>query len=346
MSTLADVLEKVESEDHKKVRLYFITRDIKPGIPKSRKMLDKYKFSSFSIEIDENLQKHLHETLLEQISAKADGDKYELVEYEVIDDDTDKVLTYTLDGNKILPFSAAIKDQLSEGVDIKPVTKLHEVRDQIWAYCICVLHDDKVPTFSLRKFFPSKIGVDEPQGGFLDKMASSFTTYFDTTTTKLQLFRGQTISFDKRVDCLYLDDRFYIFSKRNFERIVGLEEEFKQVAQALVDELDALGMIVGLEVISAEIERNPTLLKRLAKLAQRDDYKSLSKERIFKMQEIAEQHGLQLKVENNQLKIEDNKDIDIILKMLDDYYLESVQTGLNYGSHAKKQLQPVSTPGR
>lgn len=346
MFTLADVLEKVESEDHKRVRLYFITRDIKPGIPKTRKVLDKYRFSSFSIEIDEELQKHLHDTLLEQISAKSDGNKYELVEYEVIDDDIDKVLTYTLDENKVLPFSAAIKDQLSEGVDIKPVTKLDEVRDQIWAYCIGVLHDDKAPTFSLRKFFPSKIGVDEPQGNIFDKAISTFTTYFDTTTTKLQLFKGQTINFDKRIDCLYLDDKFYIFSKKNFERIVGLEEEFKQVAQAVVGELEALGMIIGLEIISAEIERNPTLLKRLAKLAQRDDYKSLSKERIAKMQEIAEQHGLKLKVENDQLKIEDNKDIDIILKMLDDYYLESVQTGLKYGSHAKKQLQPVSTPAR
>jgi hypothetical protein len=340
MPTLAEVLNKVELEDHKKIRLYFIVRDVKPGIPKTRKMLDKYQFSSFSVDIDEELQKHLHKTIVEQIKNKSDGSKYELVEYDVIDDDIDKVLTYSLDGNRILPFSAAIKDQINAGVDVKPVTKLGEIREKIWAYCIGVLHDDKVPTYSLRKFFPSKIGVDEPQGNFIQ---NTFTTIFNSAHSKLELFKGQTVSFDSRVDCLYMEEKFYIFSKNNFERIVGLEEEFKDVAEKLVEELKVLGLIEGLEILAAEIAVNSTLLKRLAKLAQREDYKSLNPERIQKMQAVAAQHGLPLKVENDILQIKDSKDIDLILKMLDDYFLESQQTGIKYGSHAKKQLPVVTT---
>lgn len=341
METLSTVFDKVKAEDHKSVRLYFITRDVKPGIAKTKKMLDKYQFSSLSIDIDEDLQKHLHKTLLEQIYHKQDINKYELVEYEVIDDDTDKILTYTLTSNKVLPFASSIKDQLKEGVDIKPVMKLNDIRDKIWAYCIGILHEDKVPTYSLRKFYSSKIAIDESVDS-LKKGLNSILTLFNTTNSKLELFTGETISFDKNIDCLYINDKFYIFSKKNFERIVGLEEEFKESAYKLVNELKTINLIEGLEVLSAEIELNPTLLKKLAKLAQKGDYKNLTTERIKKMQEVAAQYGLTLNVEGNKLKINDNKDIDLIIKMLDDYFLESQQTGLKYGSHAKKQLQVVT----
>lgn len=341
MENLSSLLDDIKAEDHKKIRLYLIIRELRGDVPKYKKMLNKFKFKSMSIDIDEELQKHLHKTIVDQINFKCNSKKYEFVEYDLIDDDTHKVYTYTLNDNKVLPFADMIKEQLAQGVDIKPIMKLNEVREHIWAYCIGILHDDKKPTYTLRKFYPSKIGVDEPADA-ISKGVHTIRTWFNTSNSKLQLLQGETISFDKNIDTIYIDDKFYIFSKNNFERIVGLEEELRANALNMVKEISELNLIDGMDTMLSEIDQNPTLLKRLAKLAQHGDYKNITSDRIMKMQEIATQHGFILKVENGKIKIENNKDIDIVIKMLDDYFLESQQTGFKYGSHAKKQLKVVT----
>lgn len=44
------------------------------------------------------------------------------------------------------------------------------------------------------------------------------------------------------------------------------------------------------------------------------------------------------KVEDGRIKVENAKDLDLFVKMLEDYFLRSPQTGYDYGSRAKRRL--------
>ena len=56
------------------------------------------------------------------------------------------------------------------------------------------------------------------------------------------------------------------------------------------------------------------------------------------MQKVCKDHGDKLKLKDGKLFIEDEKDIDLALKMLGDYYKRGEVSGKAYGTFAGKQL--------
>ena len=101
-------------------------------------------------------------------------------------------------------------------------------------------------------------------------------------------------------------------------------------------------MIDGLDVMKDQIEKNPSIHKKLVRLSKIGNHKSLDKNIITIMQSVCKDHGDNLKIINGNLLIEDEKDIDLVLKMLSDYYKRGEVSGKAYGTFSGKVLiKPV-----
>ena len=60
-----------------------------------------------------------------------------------------------------------------------------------------------------------------------------------------------------------MDDTFYVVKKANFEQIVGLQEEYKEKATEIVNNMIGCGFLVGGEKLHELIEKSHLFIKNL-----------------------------------------------------------------------------------
>ena len=130
--------------------------------------------------------------------------------------------------------------------------------------------------------------------------------------------------------------------KGYFEQIIGLQEEYKIEAKNVVEELQKIDVIDGLDVISKQIEEKPAIHKKLVRISRIGNYRNVDEKVIKKMQAVCKKFGDKLNVENGRLQIKEDKDVDVILKMLADYYKTGEVSGKAYGTYAGKQITEKS----
>ncbi len=335
---LETLLEKLEEIKVENTHLYFITRVLKPDKKKTEKVLDKYDFKVYQIDVDDEIREHLHTLTKDQLFLLAEK-KSEISEYDVITDDTHQLLTYAMK-NKGTSFSDVVNKQLTHKSEIPKISNLEEIilTEELWAYCVGFLHkkDDWIYTF--RKILSGKVAVDEQDSNTKTKFQKFLRAKFNSKSTKLELIEGETVNLDKQVDCIYYNHTFYIAHKTQFEQIVGLEAEFKEQATDVVTELENTKMIEGLEIMSAQIESNPAIHKKLVRLYKLGNYRELTPKIIKKMEAVAKEFEDKLKTKNGKLHIEDEADVDLVLKMLAEYYKEGKIFGKFYGTYSGKVL--------
>ena len=155
------------------------------------------------------------------------------------------------------------------------------------------------------------------------------------------MLKGETVNLDKQIDCIYHDETFYIIKKVNFEQIVGLQEEYKEEAKRVVDALKDTHLINGIEMLESKVEENPSIHKKLVRIARIGNISTLDEKSIKKMQTVCKKYGNKLNVKEGKLNIEEEKDVELILKMLADYYKIGEVSGKNYGTFAGKEVKPV-----
>lgn len=85
--TLQEILDKVSTTNVNDLRLYFITRVLKDNIKKSAKIIDKYLFKVYQVDIDDEIRQYLYDLSIEQLD-KVIKKNYEILDYDVISDDT------------------------------------------------------------------------------------------------------------------------------------------------------------------------------------------------------------------------------------------------------------------
>jgi len=98
-------------------------------------------------------------------------------------------------------------------------------------------------------------------------------------------------------------------------------------------------MFDGLEKIDEEIEKNPTIHKKLVRIAKIGNYREITPQVIKKMEKVCKKYGNKLNIKEGKLAIEDKEDIEVILRMLADYYKTGEVTGKPYGTFAGKELK-------
>lgn len=316
--------------------LYFITRVLKPDVKKRKKVMDKFIFKVYQIDVNDEIRKHLHKLSLEQLTYLA-SKKTELQDYDVITDNTQQLFTYQMK-NKAMSFADVVNIQLKS--QLPKIISLEEIilEEELWAYCVGFYEKNSEWIYTFRKILSSKVAIDESDGNKKGAFQRALRTVFSTKSQKLELIQGETVNLDKQIDCIYYGETFYIAKKTQFEQIVGLEEEFKEQAKEVIKELENTKMIEGLEVIIKQIENNPSIHRKLVRLSKIGNYHELDINVIQQMQQVCKTHGDKLKLKDGKLFIEDDGDIDLALKMLGDYYKRGEVSGKAYGTFAGKQL--------
>jgi len=338
---LKELSEKLGEIKTNNTFLYFITRVLKPDLKKRSKVMDKYIFKAYQIDVNDDIRAHLYTLSQEQLALLA-SKKSKLQEYDVITDDTQQLLTYQIT-NKAMSFADVVNNQLKS--ELPKIKSLEEIiaNEELWAYCVGFYQNEADWIYTFRKILSGKVAVDENDGNKRNAWQKAIRTRFNTKSQKLELIQGETINLDKQIDCVFYAGIFYIAKKTQFEQIIGLEEEFKEQAQEVITELQATEMIEGLEIIAKEIDKNPSIHRKLVRLSKIGNYRELDEKIIKKMQKVCEEHGDKIKIKNKKLFIENEGDIDLALRMLGDYYKRGEVSGKAYGTFAGKQLT-ISKP--
>jgi hypothetical protein len=298
-------------------------------------VLDKYEFKAQSIDLSKEMAEYFGNIVKKQLASVASRDDIEMCEYAVVDEDLpNRVYTYAL--NNALSFSRVITEQLNAPTCVKPVVSLSNIKNNLWAYCIKTeINGDSL--YSFRKISKSKVSTDEAQ-----KFKERLSAYFDSSDAALRPVAHETISFDDKIDCIYISGQFYVFKKGGFEQIVGLEEELKQDAESVIDIINQTDLVEGLSEFKDEVMESRALLKKISSIAKKRNHKSLNRDEVDKMKQVLKNmEGRELKVNGeNKIKLETKKDLHDFIKLLNDYYKQGMVTGSYYGTNSGRIIVP------
>ncbi|UMB55354.1 DUF4868 domain-containing protein [Lutibacter sp. A64] len=330
-------LEKIEELPVENSHLYFITRVLKPNIKKRDKVLDKYDFQIYQVDVDNEIQNHLHSLTVRQLNY-INRKKLETTEYEAISDDTHQIFTYDTT-NKAMSFTNIVENRLSNKSEIPKIDNLTDIvsTQELWAYSVGFFDSENKWIYSFRKILRGKVAIDEEENS-KRKFLGSFRTKFNTQSSKLELLKGETITLDEKIDCLFFNDIFYIFQKTQFEQITCLTEEFKDHAEKVANELLETNMFEGMELLKTQIKETPAIHKKLVRLKKTNNYNNLNENSLDRMIDIAHKYGGILKKKGGKLLIENETDIDLTIKVLVDFYKKGEFSGKPYGTFSGKEL--------
>ena len=341
---LDEVLTKIRETKEEDVKLHFITRILRSGVGKRDKTLDKYVFKVYQIDVDDEIRGYLYDLSIKELERTLSKD-YSLIDYDPISDDTDHLFSYKLKA-ETSSFSDVVVNQLGKELPkVESIDGIVSENEELWAYCIGFLdigHSSWIYTF--RKIMISKIAIDEKKDSEKNILIRQIRTIFNSTSKKLTLMKGEAVTLDKQIDCVYWEDTFYVLKKVPFEQIVGLQEEYHAKAIEVVDEMKKTEMIDGLEFIEEDLKTNTSLHKKLVKLQQNGGLDGLDGNRIKKMAKVCKRYGERIHIgKDGHIKVSDRKDFETVIKALCDYYKKGEVSGKSYGTFSGRELKEVET---
>lgn len=339
-SKLDVVLGRIKGTNKEDVKLHFITRILRNGVGKRAKNLDKYIYKVYQIDVDDEIRNYLYELSIKELERTLSKD-YSLIDYDPISDDIDHLFSYKLKA-ETSSFSDVVVNQL--GKELPKVVSIDGIvsdNEELWAYCIGFL-DEEIEEwiYTFRKIMVSKIAIDENDDKDKNLIKRQIRALFNTTSKKLTLMKGQAVTLDKQIDCIYCDETFYVLKKVPFEMIVGLQEEFHAKAVEVVDSMKSTGLIDGLDCMEEELKTNTVLHKKLVKLLHNGGLHQLDKANIKKMVRVCKRYGEEIMIgDDGHIKINDRKDFEIVVKALSDYYKKGEVSGKSYGTFSGRELK-------
>lgn len=341
-SKLDDVLAKIKETKEENVKLHFITRLLKDGVGKRDKTLDKYVFRVYQIDVDDEIRAYLYDLSIKELERVLSKD-YSLIDYDPISDDTDHLFSYKLKA-ETSSFSDVVVNQLGKALPkVESIDGIVSENEELWAYCIGFLDiANSKWLYTFRKIMISKIAIDEKKDTSKNILLRQIRTIFDSSSKKLTLMKGEAVTLDKQIDCLYWEDTFYVLKKVPFEQIIGLQEEYHAKAVEVVEDMQKTGLIDGLNTIEEELKANTSLHKKLVKLKQTRGLERLNSARIKKMKQVCKRYGDTIAVgDDGHIKICGRNDFETVIKAMCDYYKKGEVSGKSYGTFSGRELKEI-----
>ena len=341
-SKLDEVLDRIKETKERDVKLHFITRILKSGVGKRDKTLDKYVFKVYQIDVDDEIRQYLYDLSIKELERTV-AKEYSLIDYDPISDDTDHLFSYKLKA-ETSSFSDVVVNQLGKELPkVESIDGIVSDSEDLWAYCIGFLDVENASwIYTFRKIMVSKIAIDEKNDTEKNIVLRQIRTIFNSTSKKLTLMKGEAVTLDKQIDCVYWDETFYVLKKVPFEQIVGLQEEYHAKAIEVVDGMRETGLIDGLDCIEEDLKTNTSLHKKLVKLQQNGGLEKLDDTRIKKMAKVCKRYGERIAVgADGHIKISDRKDFETVIKAMCDYYKKGEVSGKSYGTFSGRELKEV-----
>ena len=303
-----------------------------------RKMQNKKKvYEIFKIDWSSDLRAYMLsaiESVLDNIEFGQNG--MVVKDYEVVSDSLDEEkIIYRYDNNDNIKFTDVVKNQLPNRESKAYVTSLDDIKNRACGYAVSYFNEDeKLNAYFISKLTKSKIYTDKPSG-----LKGKIKCLLNTTDSKLERLSCNLIEFDNQIDCVFTNDKYYIFNKKKFENLVDIESEFRLVAGKIIEQLSSFDIIKGIELVKKVVEKDKRHLRRIQNIAKRSDYANLDENRLRGMQAVAKEFGLKITIKDSEITISDEGEVEEFLKLLDKYFLECMQTGEKFGANAKVSLK-------
>ena len=334
-SLVRNLIENLSCEDAT-VTLFFITREIKSDVKKSQKVLDKYNFNAIRAKIDTDLNNVFVKFLIEKIKKETDSYDREVIKFALFDDDADnKIYSYSTQ-NKIHAF-LQVFEQMKKSVDKKLLENLKDIQDSLWAFCWNVKSEEH-SFYLFCKASKVKVITDKPDKNF-------FRAIFGTKDKELSCFDDkQIVTFNRKIDCLWVDGQFFVFNKRSFEDLVVLNEEMQKLGKEAIKQIRTAGLILGIEDLEEDILNSPRRLRVLAAAYKNNNINALdSKEKLEQIIETQQQipgksPKLQLDSEG-RIKISTIKEYEELIRIVNDYYKIGTFTNTMYGTNSGRKIE-------
>ena len=332
---LGELLNLISSTSVDDTKLFFITRALKPNMKRKARSHEKYLYHVFQVDNDEELRGYIYETSISQLKSIVDKN-YEMVDYDVLNDDTENLFSYPIQ-NKVFSFQDVVTNQLQRDVPkIRSIRDLENDEVKLWAYCVGfqdLQTGEWVYTF--RKMQASSVAIDTREAN----LKAKFLAWFNPESLMLQQLKGDALTLDKQIDCVFYKDIFYVIKKFNFEQMMGLQEEYAEKAKIIAEEMEDTNTFSGIEKLKAVIETKPSVHKKLVKIGMLGSYKNVTAKDISQMKRVCKQHGDTLKIVDGKICMEEEADVDVVLKMFGDYYKQGEVSGKSYGTFSGKELK-------
>ncbi|MVX36320.1 Kiwa anti-phage protein KwaB-like domain-containing protein, partial [Myroides sp. LoEW2-1] len=279
---LIDVINKAQASN---LKMYFITRILKEGVKASARVLEKFDFKVYEIEITNEVRTYLYSLSNKQFTKIEENEDLHFFDYDVIADETEHLFTYQME-NKVGSFSDVVYNQLNNSP--QKITDLNDIlqEETLWAYCVEFEIDSQSSFYTFRKISPGKIGVDKANDNSKKSTFQQLRTYFDTNTNTLSLLKSDTVYLDKQIDCIFYGDTFYVLKKFFFEQLVGLQEEYKKRAQDIALAMSTHECFGDVTKLNETIENKSDIHKKLMKLEKLGNLNTLTSKKLKQLEKL------------------------------------------------------------
>ncbi|WP_165779256.1 Kiwa anti-phage protein KwaB-like domain-containing protein [Brumimicrobium salinarum] len=310
--------------------MYIIERKKKAGVKTKAKPSEKFEYVPLQVDLSEELAPSIQDMLKKVINKKV-RDDIEIKEYQVIDDTEDKIQTYK-DLGKITGFKEFLNSRLGGEIKaLKSFEKLAEL-EKAWAICYGFYSSEKQDwLYCIKKLAPRNMAVDQSLSKNLKgAMKNSINSVFDTTTSTLKPMNGFSINIEPSIDMIYFDQNIYIFNKKGFEDITSLTEEFIELSKELVEEVNDINFVNGIEHISSVILSKPSFRNKLIKAKDIGNIDFLKTCKNFKLE--FNRAGKKLKIKfsydvDGKINAKDEEEAKNIIQVISEFYKEGIFGG-------------------
>ena len=329
---LIDIISKASEEN---LKMYFITRILKEGIKSNTRVLEKFDFKVYEIEITDEVRKYLYNLSLKQFTKIEENEELHFMDYDVIADETEHLFTYQME-NKVGSFSDVVYNQLNKSP--QKITDLNDILqdETLWAYSIEFEIDSDKSFYTFRKISPGKVGIDKENDGNKKSIGQQIRTYFDTNTNTLSLLKSDTVYLDKQIDCIFYEETFYVLKKYFFEQLVGLQEEYKKRAEEIATAMSKHECFGDIAQLKVKIETKSEIHKKLMKLEKLGNLSSLNPKKLKQLEKLGLKKKAPINIKDGKIQFENPEDIDNVIKLLCDFFKTGDYSGKPYGTYAGK----------
>lgn len=329
------LIEVINKADKQNLKMYFITRVFKEGVRSNARVLEKFDFKVYEIEITNEVRSYLFDLSLKQFTKIEENEDLHFLDYDVIADETEHLFTYQMD-NKVGSFSDVVYNQLSNSP--QKITDLNDILqdETLWAYSIEFEIDSEKSFYTFRKISPGKVGIDKDNDGTKKKLGQQIRTYFDTNTNTLSLLKSDTVYLDKQIDCIFYEETFYVLKKYFFEQLVGLQEEYKKRAEEIAAVMSSHECFGDITQLKDKIETKSEIHKKLMKLEKLGNLATLNPRKLKQLEKLGIKKKAPINIKDGKIQFEKSEDIDNVIKLLCDYFKTGDYSGKPYGTYAGK----------
>jgi len=302
------------------ITVYLASADTHEKVPKFEQILMTPKLTDGFRDIIENI--------IKKCLKEVGGNNTLLLDY---------FIESVLEDNEIECFELATRKTIADQIeplklftDIETFAEEKDFINGIRFYVIVAQPDASEPVYFYHFYTPKKIlkrtGLHAVLGskGEYDRIEETY------------------ISFEESIDCISHHGFMFVMNKDNFQKMFHFLEEVQATAQETLETINNSVPIQNFDELIQSVNGNKTMLNKLKKIAAKPYLKALKMSDVKRIIDI-NHLPLEVKIVDGQEKIFFNpkakaREKYTLLRLINDDYLESLMTGIDYEVTGKREL--------